>query len=263
MNQMIVREPAVAGMFYAARPEQLRQELSSLLCNANAPAGSPPKALIVPHAGYIYSGPVAATAYQSIASVKQRINRVVLFGPAHRVYLQGMAVPGADEFATPLGNIPLATATLAEIAALPGVCVSDVAHRDEHSLEVQLPFLQMVLDAFELVPVVVGQCDPGLVADVLETVWGGPETLIVISSDLSHYLPYAQAQQIDAGTCRKIIAKVTNLSGEEACGAYALNGLLSTAQCRDLQVEAMDLRNSGDTSGDRDRVVGYGAFILH
>lgn len=258
-------------MFYPAGADELRRDIDTLLGSTDAPPGpapksppkSPPKSLIVPHAGYVYSGPIAATAYRSLRPASRDISRVVLFGPAHRVYLEGMAVPATDGFATPLGTVPIDRSTVEKISRLPGTRTSDEAHRDEHSLEVQLPFLQTVLEAFELVPVVVGRCDPTLLADVIDTVWGGPETLLVVSSDLSHYLPYERARQIDARTCRRIIDKQTTLTGDEACGAHAINGLMSSRGCRNLTVEAIDVRNSGDTAGDKSRVVGYGAFTLH
>jgi len=265
---MTVREPAVAGTFYPAGAEQLRQEVGSLLHNAESTSGqvaksSVPKAIIVPHAGYIYSGSVAATAYRLLIPARQKIQRVVLLGPAHRVYLEGMAVPAADEFATPLGAVPIDRAMIREISGLPGVCVSDAAHQDEHSLEVQLPFLQTVLEEFKLIPIVVGHCDPTLVAGVIDAMWGGPETLLVVSSDLSHFLPYIQAQQADEKTCGQILAGATKLTGDQACGAYAINGLLNSHHGKELQVEVVDLRNSGDTAGDKSKVVGYGTFILH
>jgi len=260
---MTIRQTAVAGLFYAAGAEELQRNVSTLLRNANSTSRRVPKAMVVPHAGYIYSGPVAAEAFRLLEPAAHSIRRVLLFGPAHRVYLHGMAVPAAESFVTPLGIVPLDRIAIDKIADLPGVCVSDAAHGGEHSLEVQLPFLQSVLEDFALVPVVVGECDPQLVAGIIDTLWGGPETLIVVSSDLSHYLPYNLARQVDEKTCSKILTKSSDLSGEEACGAYAVNGLLSAKHCEPLTVEAVDLRNSGDTAGDKDRVVGYGAFILH
>jgi len=260
---MNIREPAVAGMFYPARADQLERDLRSMLGDASTKSGPVPKAIIVPHAGYVYSGPVAAAAYHLLAPARRTIRRVVLFGPAHRVYLDGMAVPTSDGFATPLGTVPVDGVAREAICGLPGVCVSDVAHEAEHSLEVQLPFLQAVLDEFELLPVVVGRCEPGLVAGVLDAAWGGPETLIVISSDLSHYRPYDEARDIDNNTCARILGKATTLTGHEACGAHAVNGLMSARHCAPLAVEAVDLRNSGDSAGDKSKVVGYGAFILH
>ncbi len=225
-NLMIVREPAVAGTFYPAGAEQLRRNVISVLGNSGIKPGPVPKAIIVPHAGYVYSGSVAAAGYRLLAPARQDIRRVVLLGPAHRVYLEGMAVPSTDGFATPLGTVPIDQTMIQEISGLPGVCISDAAHKDEHSLEVQLPFLQTVLEKFTLAPVVVGHCDPALVAKVIDAVWGGPETLIVISSDLSHFLSYDQAKQVDNNTCKQILARVATLTGDEACGAHAINGLL-------------------------------------
>ena len=260
---MEARQPAVAGMFYAAGARQLQGDVDRLLSQAAPHEGPVPKAMIVPHAGYVYSGPVAAEAYQMLTPAKDRIRRVVVFGPSHRVYLQGMAIPSVDRFATPLGEVALDRQTLDVMARLPGVGVSDVAHREEHSLEVQLPFLQTVLSQFELVPVVVGDCAADQVAAVVDAVWGGPETLILVSSDLSHYLSYGEAREVDENTCRRILNKETTLTGHEACGAYAVNGLLRSRHGQLLDVETVDLRNSGDTAGNKDRVVGYGAFILH
>lgn len=257
------RNAAVAGMFYPAEPQQLRRQVETLLAHAPAPAGPAPKALILPHAGYPYSGPIAAAGCRCLEPVAEQIERVVLFGPAHRVYLDGLAVPSVASFDTPLGQVPLDRALIDELATLPGVCVSDIAHRDEHSLEVELPFLQVVLGEFHLVPLVVGRAAPETVAAVVDAAWGGPETLIVVSSDLSHYLGYAQAQRADAATCRAILDKATSLSGEQACGAHAINGLMQASHACGLMVNEVARCNSGDTSGDKHRVVGYGAFVLH
>lgn len=261
---MSIREPAVAGLFYPGRAQRLQQDVESLLSEAaEQPAGPSPKALIVPHAGYIYSGPVAARAYRRLTGIEDVIDRVVLLGPAHRVFLHGMAVPEAMAFATPLGEIPLDLAAIEAISDLPGVCRSDAAHAREHSLEVQLPFLQTMLADFHLVPVVVGRCEAGLVANLIDALWGGPETLVVISSDLSHFLPYPTAREVDGNTCQRILDKDGQLTGDEACGAYVINGLLRSRHCQAMKIEAVDLRNSGDTAGNRSQVVGYGAFALH
>jgi len=260
---MTVREAAVAGLFYESDSHQLRQHISALLGTASATIGCPAQALIVPHAGYVYSGQTAAAAYSMLAPLADSIERVVLFGPAHHVTLQGMALPSVDHFATPLGNIPLDQDSIKRIEQLPGICVSDEAHRQEHSLEVQLPFLQTVLGSFSLVPIVVGHCAPQTVAAAMDALWGGPETLLVVSTDLSHFHPYEEASERDALTCERIQAKDNTLTGQDACGAYAVNGLMSTQHCRSMSVQLVDLCNSGDTAGSRDRVVGYGAFILH
>lgn len=261
---MTTRSPAVAGMFYPGRPDRLEQDVSRMLDEHPLDQdGAPPKALIVPHAGYVYSGSVAAAAYRLLAPAREKIRRVVLLGPAHRVYLRGVAVPECESFASPMGTVSIDQSAVESIAGLPGVVCSDPAHAEEHSLEVQLPFLQCVLDEFTLIPIVVGQCDPSIPAAVLDELWGGPETVIVISSDLSHYLPYDQARETDGQTCRQILEKSSTLSGHDACGAHAINGLMTSRHCRDLSVTLVDLRNSGDTAGDRSRVVGYGAFALH
>ncbi len=257
------RHSAVAGLFYPENPEPLRRELEDLLASSDpAPPGPAPKALIVPHAGYVYSGPVAARAYRRLEPVRAAIRRVVLLGPAHRVWLEGMAVPSQSAFATPLGRVPLDRDAIERIAGMPGVQVSDTAHAREHSLEVQLPFLQTVLDDFALVPIAVGRCPAEQVGAVIDALWGGPETLIVISSDLSHFLDYEEAREIDGRTRDKILGRRADLCDQEACGARAINGLMCSTAARALSIEAVDLRNSGDTAGDRKRVVGYGSFVL-
>lgn len=255
------RPPAVAGLFYPGDPYELRVALRSYLDQGTA-VGDAPKALIVPHAGYVYSGPIAAAAYRTLAKAGSTIERVVLAGPAHRVPVAGVAIPEVVAFDTPLGRVPLDLDTLERLASLPGVVVSDQPHRLEHSLEVQLPFLQVTLGRFKLVPLAVGSARRELVASVLEAIWGGPETLIVVSSDLSHYHPYREAQRIDASTRERVLALDGTLNGDEACGSAAINGLLLVAARHGLTPQALDLRNSGDTSGDRSRVVGYGAFAL-
>lgn len=261
---MIVREPAVAGTFYPDHPDRLRKDLERFLGNVtNEGDEPPPKALIVPHAGYVYSGEVAGSVYRRLAPLAEQIARVVLLGPAHTVYLEGVAIPDAQCFSTPLGEVPLDEKAIETIASLPGIVRSNAAHSREHSLEVQLPFLQVLLGDFRLVPLVVGHCGPDRVAAVIDALWGGPETLIVVSSDLSHFLPYGEARDMDSDTCRRIMGKSSSLTGEQACGAYAINGLMRARHCEALTVEAIDLRNSGDTAGDKRRVVGYGAFLLH
>jgi len=258
-----IRPPAVAGMFYPASAATLQADVDRLLAAAPIPAMAQPKALIVPHAGYIYSGPTAARAYAALAAWHATIRRVVLLGPTHRVAVRGLALPASDAFATPLGEVSIDVAARAALADLPQVVVSDPAHALEHSLEVHLPFLQRALDDFSLLPLAVGQASPEAVAEVLERLWGGPETLLVISSDLSHFLPYATAQQVDGETCRHILKLSTDIDPYQACGAFPLNGLLLAAQRHGLQPTLLDLCNSGDTAGDRQRVVGYAAFAFH
>ncbi|MBU1394714.1 MAG: AmmeMemoRadiSam system protein B, partial [Gammaproteobacteria bacterium] len=258
-----IRPAAVAGMFYPDNPAVLRQTLADLLANAPA-ADAPhaPKALIVPHAGYIYSGAVAASAYARLAELRGRISRVVLLGPTHRVYVRGLALPGVERFATPLGEIQLDREAMQGIADLPQVTTSTAAHQMEHSLEVQLPFLQQVLGDFLLLPLAVGEATADEVAAVLEQVWGGDETLIVISSDLSHFLPDALARKVDGATVDAILALDPHLSHEQACGATPVNGLLLAARRHGLHPMALDVRNSSDTAGDPEQVVGYAAFAF-
>jgi AmmeMemoRadiSam system protein B len=257
-----IRPPAVAGTFYPADPRTLAADVDALLAEAAGAAAAPlPKALIVPHAGYIYSGPVAASGYARIRPARARIRRVVLLGPVHRVPVRGLALPQADAFATPLGQVPVDRAACALVRALPQVVESPAAHRMEHSLEVHLPFLQRLLDEFALVPLAVGDASPAEVAEVLDLLWGGDETLIVVSSDLSHYLPYAAARAVDAETAAMIEALATDITHAQACGGTPVNGLTLAARRRGLAIEKVDLRNSGDTAGPRDRVVGYGAFV--
>jgi AmmeMemoRadiSam system protein B/AmmeMemoRadiSam system protein A len=259
-----VRPAAVAGSFYPADSAQLAQVVRELLSAVHpAVTAAPPKALIVPHAGYIYSGAVAAQAYARLRPAAERIKRVVLLGPVHRVPVRGLALPGVLGFATPLGQVALDIAGMAAIADLPQVCVSDAAHALEHSLEVQLPFLQAVLGEFQLVPLAVGDASTAEVAQVLARLWGGEETLIVISSDLSHFLPYGQAQQIDGETVRQILARRPQLNHQQACGATPVNGLLAFAAEHGLQAELVDQCNSGDSAGDKSRVVGYASIAFY
>jgi AmmeMemoRadiSam system protein B len=251
-------------MFYPAGQDILRQDIARMLRETTAPPGPAltPKALIVPHAGYVYSGPIAAAAYALLTPLHRQIRRVVLLGPAHRVALRGLALPTATTFATPLGDVPIDAAAAQIALHLPKVQLSDLVHAQEHSLEVQLPFLQSVLDDFTLLPLVVGQATAHEVATVIDAFWGGAETLIVISSDLSHYQDYSSAQALDAATADRVLALQPLTSHEQACGAAPLNGLLEVARRRSLHAKLLDLRNSGDTAGDRSRVVGYAAFAF-
>lgn len=256
-----VRSPAAAGLFYPAEPEQLEYDIRQLLLKARS-YKLQPKALIVPHAGYIYSGEVAATAYAALHPVASRIHRVVLLGPTHRVPVNGLVLPGVAAFDTPLGRITLDSEAANALSHLPQVSISQQAHALEHSLEVQLPFLQQVLKDFTLLPLAVGMATPEDVAEVLEAVWGGDETLIVVSSDLSHYLPYAVAQRVDSATAKSIIKLQPSIEHEQACGATPIDGLLIAAQHHHLIPHLLDLRNSGDTAGSKDEVVGYAAFAF-
>ncbi|MCL2886025.1 MAG: AmmeMemoRadiSam system protein B [Betaproteobacteria bacterium] len=263
MNTAATRPPAVAGMFYPAAATALAATVDALLAAVPASASAEqPKAIIAPHAGYIYSGPAAAAAYAALAPWRQRIRRVALLGPCHRVAVHGIALPTAQAFATPLGSIPLDLPALAALDELPPICRNDAAHALEHSLEVHLPFLQRCLDDFTLIPLAVGHAAPEDVAAVLERLWGGGETLLVISSDLSHYLPDATARQVDGDTCRRILALDARIHPQQACGAYPINGLLLAARHHGLKARLLAACNSGDTAGDRERVVGYAAFAF-
>lgn len=259
-----VRQPAVAGLFYPADPQELTTMIDGYLAGYTLGKEAPPKALIVPHAGYIYSGPVAAAAYRRLEPLRARISRVVLLGPSHRVGFIGLAVSSADRFHTPLGDIPLDRELCEQLAALPQVHRLDQAHAMEHSLEVQLPFLQRVLDNFRLVPLVVGEATADEVAEVLEVAWGGDETLIIISSDLSHYHSYSEAQQMDRATCHAIeTMRPESIIYEGACGRNPVMGLLQVARRKGLSAHTLDLRNSADTSGSKESVVGYGAWSFN
>lgn len=258
-----VRSAAVAGAFYPAQQKILTQHVLALLASGQPPADArSPKALIVPHAGYIYSGATAALAYGRLLKVRDSIRRVVLLGPVHRVAVRGLALPDADFFATALGQIEIDQQACSAIAALPQVVVSAAAHAQEHSLEVHLPFLQTVLKDFKLLPLAVGDASAAEVAEVLEAIWGGEETLIVISSDLSHFLPYAQAQEIDRQTAQQVMNFQSAITHQQACGATPVNGLLLAAQRHGLRPELLGLCNSGDSAGDKARVVGYASFAF-
>jgi AmmeMemoRadiSam system protein B len=260
---MRVRPPAVAGTFYPDDATVLAAAVDRFVRDAHYD-GAPPKAIIVPHAGYVYSGPVAGSAYAAIAPLAGSVERVVLLGPAHRVPLQGLAVPSVDAFATPLGPVEIDVAARDAALACEGVTVDDSPHAPEHSLEVHLPFLQRELGTtFRVLPIVVGHAPPATVASVLDALWGGDETLIVVSTDLSHYEDYDSARVHDAQTVAAILNGDLDAIGPyDACGAFPVCGMLAAARRHALDVRLLDVRNSGDTAGSRDRVVGYGAFAL-
>jgi AmmeMemoRadiSam system protein B/AmmeMemoRadiSam system protein A len=259
-----IRPAAVAGMFYPGEPKALGAEIDELLGGVAhfAPRLGFPKVLVVPHAGYVYSGEVAAHAYDELGPARGLVRRVVLLGPAHRVAVRGLAAPACEAFDTPLGRVPIDRAALRSLQALRQVVTSDAAHALEHSLEVQLPFLQKVLGSFALVPFAVGAASVAEVTEVIERLWGGPETLIVISTDLSHYHSYDEARAIDGATLERVAGFASDLDHEEACGATPLNGLLSAAKRRGLSIRRLAACNSGDTAGGKAQVVGYGAFAL-
>ncbi len=257
-----VREPAVAGYFYPATPGELSETVMAMLREEQSQTDSAPKALVVPHAGYVYSGTVAAAAYARLWSFRDHYTKVVLLGPCHRCAIRGLAISGVDAFRTPLGDVAL-DRERSSVLKHPAVSQSESAHRLEHSLEVQLPFLQSVLGSFSLLPLAVGEATPETVAEVIELVWGGPETLFVVSSDLSHYLAYDEACERDLKTCTAIRNLDAHRIGHgDACGATPLGGLLIAARAHGLKVTTLDLRNSGDTAGGKSQVVGYGAWMF-
>ncbi len=257
----VIRDPAVAGQFYPENTSELHTAIRAFFEDVQVLPGPAPKALIVPHAGYIYSGPVSATAYAGLLNRKQ-YTRVILLVPAHTVAVRGLALSGADVFRTPLGDVPLDKEAIAALD-MPEVMVFDATHQLEHSLEVHLPFLQSVIESFSVVPLIVGNVAAETVAEVIDALWGGPETLIVVSSDLSHYLSYEEAQTIDNSTCQAIEnLEVDRIDHHGACGATPISGLLIAARRRGMKVTTLDLRNSGDTAGDRNRVVGYGSWLF-
>ncbi len=256
-----VRQPAVAGQFYPADAKRLQQSVNRYLEEVPEISGPIPKAVIAPHAGYVYSGPIAGSAYAHLAQADGDVRRVILLGPAHWAPVQGLGASSAKAFATPLGTVSLDTEAFEEISSLPQVQVRDDAHVREHCLEVQLPFMQTIFGRFKIVPLVLGDVSADKVAEILVRLWGGPETVIVISSDLSHYHDYQTAVRLDKATSQAI-EELQPLGEGQACGRMAINGLLYLARERGLQARTVDLRNSGDTAGPRDRVVGYGAFTF-
>ena len=259
-----IRPAIVAGLFYPASSHALLTKIKYDLDSVTPPANLPrPKALIVPHAGYIYSGPIAASAYALLVPYRQQIKRVILIGPSHHVAFNGLALSSADYFNTPLGQIAVDKEAQTKISTIEGVGILEQAYTEEHSLEVQLPFLQSVLNDFKIVPIVAGNASPQIVDKVIETLWGGPETLIIISSDLSHYHDYNTAQQLDNTTSQAIVSlDIDAIDSQHACGCIGIRGLLSFAQHHPLDTRILDVRNSGDTAGDKDRVVGYGAYLF-
>jgi MEMO1 family protein len=260
---MVVRPSAVAGQFYPGHADRLRKQVLDLLANIATPVKNTPKALIAPHAGYIYSGATAAAAFATLRNSARTVTRVVLIGPAHYVPVRGIAASTADAFETPLGRVPVDASALKTITGMPVVIQNDDAHAPEHALEVELPFLQILLDSFGVVPLLAGDATPEQIAKVMLALWGGPETLIVVSSDLSHYHDYETARRLDAATAALIEhGDWASLGPDRACGSRAVAGLLLETGRRGLQTRRLSLCNSGDTAGSRDRVVGYGAWMF-
>lgn len=258
-----IRPPAVAGLFYPEGGDELTRTVDGLLLAADVAAIGRPKAIIAPHAGYLYSGPIAASAMASLRSAVDRITRVVVIGPSHRVAFRGLALPAASAFTTPLGRLELDLEGAAALARLPQVRIAAAPHAEEHGIEVELPFLQRLLGKFMLLPLVVGEATGEEVTQALDAVWGGDETLVVVSSDLSHYLDDETARRRDRQTVERLLALRPDLQSHEACGAVAINGILPLARRHGLEPELLDLRSSGDTAGGRDRVVGYCAVAFH
>lgn len=261
-----VRPPAVAGSFYPGNANALQSVVREHLGDARKSSSSRsswPKALIAPHAGFMYSGSVAARAFVTLEPGSDVIHRVVLLGPSHHVPFGGLAVPSSTAFETPLGPVPIDETARRHVLELPFVHILDDAHHWEHSLEVQLPFLQEVIEAFSLLPIAVGRATPSQVRQVLDAVWGGDETVIVISSDLSHYHDYETARGMDVATANAIEQlEPERIEYQDACGRIGVQGLLQAAKDRALAVETLDLRSSGDTAGGRSQVVGYGAWAF-
>ncbi len=258
-----IKHPVVAGLFYPGSPQELQHAVDAFMQEAHADAGQRPQALIAPHAGYRYSGPIAASAYATLRPWADAIHRVVVLAPSHRVPFRGIALSSADAFETPLGDIPVDIPAVKSLTGLPGVLVLDAAFAEEHALEVQLPFLQRTLGDFTLVPLIVGDAEATDVERVIETLLDD-DTLVVVSSDLSHYHPYADCQRRDRATSALIEdLDADDIGPYDACGAYPIRGLLKAARAHGWQVATLDLRNSGDTSGDRSRVVGYGAYAFY
>ncbi|WP_299014218.1 AmmeMemoRadiSam system protein B [uncultured Photobacterium sp.] len=258
---MNIRPPAVAGSFYDKSPESLQSQLDNWLNPVTDTSGQI-RALIVPHAGYIYSGEIAAEAYRHLKLQADRINKVILIGPSHRFFFQGCALPAVNYFSTPLGNVPIDTQSVEILSKIDDIEISDQVHAFEHCLEVQLPFLQRCLNSFTLLPILTSEVSPVTVAKIIDSLWQDENTLLVISSDLSHYHPYTEAQALDKKTCSLIEHFEPTLQPEQACGSTGINTLLLLAKKRDYQLKRVELKNSGDTAGDKERVVGYVSYLV-
>jgi AmmeMemoRadiSam system protein B len=268
MTTQAIQPSAVAGLFYSRNPDQLSLDIDEFIAagrrSESAGLDGCPRAIIAPHAGYIYSGAVAGSAYATLSDYVAKIERVVLLGPPHRFPVRSIAISSAAAFETPLGRVPVDRAEVERLLAVhPTISRLDAAFDGEHCLEVQLPFLQALLDRFTLIPMLVGSAGADQVADLLEPYWDQDRTLIVISSDLSHYLDYAAAQALDRRTSEAIVTlHPEQIAPDQACGCNAIRGLLRLAQRHAALGWLLDLRNSGDTAGPRERVVGYGAYAF-
>jgi AmmeMemoRadiSam system protein B len=258
---MHIRPAAMVGTLYPADAEQLSAQLAKLLLSCQQSIETP-KVIIAPHSGYLFSGQVAACAYRSLSHIAPTISRVILVGPSHQQHCHGIALPTADYFQTPLGEVSVDQQALKQLEQLTDVNFNDSVHELEQSLELQLPFLQLCLLNFTIVPIIIGTTHAHHVAQVLNSVWGSNETLIVISTDLSHYLDYQQAKNIDFKTCHEISQLSDLITEQQACGSTVLNGLMKVAKQRNLAAKLLDCRNSGDTTGSKDKVVGYASFIF-
>ena len=253
----------VAGLFYPAEPKELREMIEVFISNAKV-AQNLTRAIIAPHAGYVYSGPIAGSAYRALYSSKETIKNVVIMSPSHNISFDGVATHSADSFSTPLGDLHVNKEIKETISNLPFVKELDNAFIREHALEVHLPFIQHTLPQAKIVPLIVGHTYPEEIQMLLETLWPDPTNAFVISSDLSHFLSYVQAQKIDSLTAKQIEKLLyKEIHHEQCCGFFPLRGLLKFAKEHGLKITALDLRNSADTAGDKGRVVGYGSFIVH
>jgi len=259
MNTHHVRPPAVAGMFYPGAPLALAAMVDGFLAGAPTHDGAPPPAIQVPHAGYVYSGSIAALGFAAWRGAA--IEHVVIIGPTHRVGVRALALPDADAMATPLGDVPIWQAGVAVAGESPNVVVSAAVHAEEHALEVQLPFLQRLLPEVDVLPLAAGWVTPEQTAEVLESLWGTPGMGVVISSDLSHYHPYDEARAIDAATIEDVLA-LRQVDHDQACGATGLDAMMLVAARHGLTPRLLGACNSGDTAGDKRQVVGYCSFAF-
>ena len=259
-----IKQADVAGMFYPGEEASLRQMVDGFIQKALS-FDLRPRAIIAPHAGYIYSGSIAGTAYKTIAAVRDQIENVIIMSPAHRFYLRGIALHMADAFATPLGNIPVNIGIVKKIKQFSSVQWEERSFIQEHGLETHLPFIQRAFKpGIKIVPMIVGECQESEVAEILESVWEDPRNFVIISSDLSHFHSYADAKKLDRNTVDLIQnLDSQSLDTEFACGHYPICGLLNLARNRKLKIKALDIRSSGDTAGSKESVVGYGSFAVY